>query len=184
MKHGAVWRLGWPDMPDARERILRYLSDHNTMTLSTWEAEGPWAAAIFYASDGFDLYFLSDPETRHIVNMAANPRVAVTIQEDYHEWAMIKGVQLEGTAHVVEAEDELARAVAVYVEKYPFVAGYLRLMMSPFARIAIFLDRFMEKLAFIPHLPASPARFYRIVPRRVWFTDNEVKFGNRDQLEF
>lgn len=170
-------------MADARERVLRYLRDHNTMTLATWEAAMPWASAVFYASDGLDLYFLSDPESRHSVDLAANPLVAVTIQEDYHEWSAIKGVQMEGAARVVDGEDDLARAVAVYVEKYPFVAGYLRLMMSPFARIAIFLDRFMEKLAFIPHLPATPARFYRVTPRRVWFTDNEVKFGNRDQLD-
>lgn len=170
-------------MDDARERILGYLRDHNTLTLATWEAGRPWAAAVFYASDGFDLYFLSDPESRHSVDLAANAEVAVTVQEDYHEWAMIRGVQMEGTAQVLEAEEDLAKAVAVYVEKYPFVAGYLRLMMSPFARVAIFLDRFMEKLSFIPHLPATPARFYRVVPRRVWFTDNTVKFGNRDQLE-
>ncbi|MDO8690052.1 MAG: pyridoxamine 5'-phosphate oxidase family protein [Dehalococcoidia bacterium] len=170
-------------MQDARERMLGYLRSHNTMTLATWEGERPWASALFYASDDLDLFFLSDPDSRHCVDLQGNPRVAVTVQEDYHEWAKIKGIQIEGLAHVVNEEGELARAVAVYVEKYPFVAGYLRLMMSPFARIAIFLDRFMEKMAFIPHLPASPSRFYRVVPRRIWFTDNEVKFGNRDQLE-
>ena len=171
-------------MEEAKERVLRYLKEHNTLTLATWEQERPWATALFYASDGFDLFFLSDPKTRHSVDLEANPIVAVTIQEDYQEWASIKGVQMEGRAYVVVEEEDMARAVAVYVEKYPFVAGYLRLMMSPFARIAIFLDRFMEKLSFIPHLPAAPARFYKIVPKRIWFTDNEVKFGNRDQLEF
>ncbi len=170
-------------MEDARERILKYLKEHNTLTLATWEEGRPWAAALFYASDGFEVYFLSDPKSRHSLDLAANASVAATIQEDYHEWTKIKGVQMEGTVHVVEREEDLARAVAVYVEKYPFVAGYLRLMMSPFAGIAIFLDRFMEKLSFIPHLPAAPARFYKLVPKRIWFTDNEVKFGNRDQLE-
>lgn len=175
-----VWQLS---VVNARDRVLKYLAEHNTMTLATWEAGRAWAAALFYASDGFNLYFLSDPESRHSVNLAGNPHVGVTIQEDYHEWSKIKGVQMEATARIVEGEEELARAVAVYVEKYPFVAGYLRIMMSPFARIAVFLDRFMEKLSFIPHLPAAPARFYKIVPQRIWFTDNEVKFGNRDQLE-
>lgn len=168
---------------DARERVLKYLKEHNTLTLATWEEGRPWATALFYANDGLELYFLSDPTTRHSVDFEANPQVAVTVQEDYHEWAMIKGVQMEAVVHAVDGEEELGRAVAVYVEKYPFVAGYLRLMMSPFARIAIFLDRFMEKLSFIPHLPAAPARFYKIVPQRIWFTDNEVKFGHRDQLE-
>lgn len=170
-------------MEEARERVLRYLREHNTMTLATWEAEGPWAAALFYANDGLDLYFLSGPQSRHGTDLAANPQVAVTIHEDYREWMDIQGVQMEGQAHAVEGETDLARAVAVYVEKYPFVAGYLRVLMSPLAGIATFLDRFMERLAFVPPLPAAPTRFYRMVPRRIWFTDNQVTFGHRDQLE-
>jgi hypothetical protein len=169
-------------MEEARERIARYLQQHTTLTLAAWEEEGPWAAALFYASDGLELYFLSDPKTRHGRDLAANPRVAITIQDDHQEWSKIKGLQMEAAVRPVEGEEEMARAVAVYVEKYPFVAGYLRVMMSPFVGIARFLDRFMERLPFVPHIPAGPARFYRVIPRRIWLTDNELRFGHRDEV--
>ena len=76
---------------------LDYLAGHHVMTLATYGPEGLWAAAVFYANDGFQLYFLSAGHTRHARNMAASPQAAATIQEDYADWAAIKGIQLEGT---------------------------------------------------------------------------------------
>ena len=82
-------------MSDAlRERVLAYLRGHRVMTLATQGPEGPWAAAVFYASDGFTLYFLSAPSTRHCIDIARHARVAATIQEDYADWPQIQGVQL------------------------------------------------------------------------------------------
>lgn len=168
---------------DVKQRVLAYLKDHNTMTLATSLGDRPWAAALFYASDGLNLYFLSDPETLHVHNMAANPKVAVTINEDYHDWKKIKGIQLEGEGKLIIDEGELAKAVAVYVDKYPFVATYLKVIMSPFAGIARFLDRFIEKLPFPTPLPSTaPTKFYKITPHRAWFIDNEIKFGHREEF--
>ncbi len=67
---------------ELKRRVLDYMEGHNTMTLATTLGESPWAATVFYASDGFKLYFFSAPDSRHCQNLAANPRVAVTIQED------------------------------------------------------------------------------------------------------
>ena len=81
------------------------------MTLATHGPEGLWAAAVFYVSDGFELTFLSAGHTRHARNMAASPAVAATIQEDYSDWAAIKGIQLEGTTQQL-AGNERATAMA------------------------------------------------------------------------
>ena len=72
------------------------------MTLATSAGDLPWAATVFYASDGLRLYFFSAPESRHCQNLAANGRVAVTVQEDYQDWRKIKGIQLEGRAELVD----------------------------------------------------------------------------------
>ncbi|MBX3613624.1 MAG: pyridoxamine 5'-phosphate oxidase family protein [Burkholderiaceae bacterium] len=56
------------------QRVLAYLGEHRVMTLATQGRDGPWAAAVFYASEGFDLYFLSSPSTRHCADLSANPR--------------------------------------------------------------------------------------------------------------
>ena len=38
---------------DARARALAYVAGHHVMTLATQGPDGPWAAAVFYAADGF-----------------------------------------------------------------------------------------------------------------------------------
>ena len=48
-------------MQPLRTEILSYLATHNVMTIASCHENLPWAAAVFYASDGFDLYFLSNP---------------------------------------------------------------------------------------------------------------------------
>src|ERR671910_2398558 len=100
-------------MPDdLKQQVTHYLRAHNTMTLATCANEVPWAATVFYASEEWKLYFFSVPQSRHCQNLAANPRVAVTIQEDYKDWREIKGIQLEGTVALVDSLTEKAKAMA------------------------------------------------------------------------
>jgi uncharacterized protein YhbP (UPF0306 family) len=166
-----------------KETVLKYLKEHNTMTIATVKGENPWAAAIFYANDGFTLYFLSDPESRHSKDIAENPLVAVTVNEDYHDWRQIKGIQMEGKAEVVTAEDETARAVATYVAKYSFTAAYLKVMSSPFPRIVGYLDNLLSRLPFVPGLPTIPSlSFYKITPTKIRFIDNEKSFAHHEEF--
>ncbi len=166
-----------------KETVLKYLKEHYTMTVATVKDGTPWAASVFYANDGFTLYFLSDPESRHSRDIAENPTVAVTVNEDYHDWRKIKGVQMEGKAELVATEDEMARAVATYVEKYSFTAAYLKLMSSPFPRIVGRLDRLLGKLPLVPGLPTTfTVRFYKVTSTKVRFIDNEKSFGHHEEF--
>src|SRR5690242_4185913 len=104
-----------------KQTVLDYLKSHNTMTLATCAGDAPWAATVFFASDALRLYFFSAPDARHCQNLSANSRVAVTIQEDYHDWREIKGIQLEGRVTLVDGVLEKAKAMAIYARKYPDV---------------------------------------------------------------
>jgi len=169
--------------PKLKETVLKYLQEHYTMTIATAKGENPWAAAVFYANDGFTLYFLSDPESRHSKEIAENPAVAATVNEDYHDWRKIKGVQMEGKAELVTTEDELAKAVATYVEKYSFTAPYLKFTSSPFPGIVGYLDKLISKLPFTPSLPTTfTARFYKLTPTKVRFIDNEKSFAHHEEF--
>ncbi len=166
-----------------KETVLNYLKEHYTMTIATAGDGAPWAASVFYANDGFFLYFLSDPDSRHSKDIAGNPRVGITVNEDYHDWRKIKGVQMEGKAELVATEDETARAVATYVDKYPFSAAYLKLMSSPFPGIAQQLDKLLSKLPFAPGLPTTfNVKFYKVAASRVRFIDNEKSFGHHEEF--
>lgn len=151
---------------DLKEQVLDYLKTHNTMSLATCTGEVPWAATVFYASDRLKLYFFSAPQSRHGQNLAANPRVAVTIQEDYKDWRQIKGIQLEGQALLVDSVLEKSKAMAVYALKYPDI---IKLFTTPGS--GVFYQAFLK------------VKFYRIVPEKVFFIDNSRGFGKRQELD-
>jgi hypothetical protein len=148
-----------PHAHDPRANALAYLAGHQVMTLATYGPLGLWAAAVFYANDGFRLTFLSAGHTRHGQNIAAARQVAATIQEDYRDWPAIKGIQLEGAAEKLEgaARDE---AIGRYVAKYPFLA-------QPESGLAAALAR---------------VNWYCLTPERLYFIDNSRGLGHRDEI--
>jgi len=146
-----------------RERVQAYLAAHHVLTLATDGADGPWAAAVFYAHEGWALYFLSAPATRHARNIARSARVSATIQEDYSDWRDIKGVQLEGTATRLSGGEE-ERIRSLYAAKFPFLRQRTE---APAAIVAA-----LKKVGW-----------YRLSPQRVYFIDNSVAFGHRDEID-
>lgn len=148
-----------------KQQVLSYLETHNTMTLATCSRDVPWAATVFYASNDLRLYFFSAPDSRHCQNLAANPRLAVTIQEDYRDWRKIKGIQLEGAVTAVDGLVEKAKAMAVYARKYPEI---IKLFTNPAS--GLFYQAFLK------------VKFYCIIPERLFFIDNEQGFGKRQEL--
>jgi len=145
---------------EARAQALAYLRQHHVMTLATHGPLGLWAAAVFYASDGFQLYFLSAGHTRHAQNMAASPRVAATIQEDYDDWAAIQGIQLEGTARPL-AGREREEALSLYADKFRFLQRPIALIEKALAGV----------------------NWYALSPERLYFVDNSRGFGHRDEID-
>lgn len=109
-----------------RADVREYLAGHNTMTLATYGPVGPAAAGLFYASDNdLCLYFLSEKKAQHVVNLACDQRVAITIHEDYRDWRHIQGVQIRGHAHPIRPGLELVRAMELYFRKYPLLKEFI-----------------------------------------------------------
>lgn len=150
---------------ELKQRILDYLRTHNTMTLATTHTDLPWGATVFFASEDLHLYFFSAPDSRHCQNLEVNPRVAVTIQEDYQDWRQIKGIQLEGRVALVDGIFEKAKAMTIYAAKYPEV---IKLFTNPGS--GVFYQAFLR------------VKFYRVTPEKVFFIDNAQGFGKRQEL--
>jgi uncharacterized protein YhbP (UPF0306 family) len=144
------------------KNVLTYLQNHNVMTLATTGPEDLWGAAVFYVNDGFTLYFLSAPTTRHSINIAAHPRVAATIQEDYKDWPDIKGIQLEGKVMKIEGTEQKA-AIMRYGLKFPIIGNL--------AQAPTEIVKAMSRIAW-----------YKIVPERLYFIDNSLGLGHRDEV--
>jgi uncharacterized protein len=149
---------------EVRPQALHYLATHNTLTVATAGPTGPWAAALFYVNDAFVLYWLSDPASRHSLNVAHNPHAAITIHEDYRDWRVIQGLQMEGTVEQLGPPRSVEGPMQMYAAKYPFLG-----------------DRRHPRPALAPALES--ARVYRFTPSRVLFLDNTRGFGRRDELD-
>ena len=148
-----------PQPGELRERVLAFLAAHNVMTLATAE---PWAAAVFYVNEGFTLYYLSSPRSRHAQTLARDARVAVTIQDDQSDWRVIRGIQLSGSVEPVAPELE-AHVRALYAGRFPIV-GSAGAALAPI----------VEALKRI--------RWYRVLPHELYLVDNTEGFGTRHQL--
>lgn len=140
--------------------LLTYLQTHTVLSLATHGSAGVWAAAVFYVNDDITLYFLSAPHTRHSQNIAQNPQVAATIQENYSNWTDIKGIQLEGPCHLL-AGTERDHAITLYAQKFPIIGGD-----AP-PQIAKALDKI---------------GWYKINPSRLYFIDNSKGLGHREEV--
>ena len=77
-----------------RQQLLEFLCEHQVITLAV---AGPYAAAVFYVVDAdLNLYFVTDPTTRHGTELTKDGRVAGTVQRDRQQRKEIRGVQLTG----------------------------------------------------------------------------------------
>lgn len=138
-----------------RENALNYIQNHNIATLATSEKTIPHASTIEYASDGFTLYFSTNPETQKAENLRKNKQVSLTIDEDYKDWTKIKGIQMNGIAEEIQDQKEIKKALEFYVAKFPFVADF----------------------------PPSPNKMYKIVPKQLYYLDYEKGFTHRELIE-
>ena len=145
------------------QTVADYLSTHHVATLATHGEQGPWAAAVFYARDNASLIFLSSPNSRHCLNLAQNPRCAATIQEDYHDWRAIKGIQMEGQVRQLHDEEE-RDAQQLYQKKFPFI--------NPLGNVA---PQILKAVARV--------RWFRLEPECFYFIDNSKGFGHRDVID-
>ncbi len=142
-----------------RQQALHYLQTHQVMTLATVGLEGVWATAVFYASQNFNVYFLSAEHTRHAQNFNHQPHIAATIQEDYRDWPNIKGIQLEGTVAQLSGSAQI-KTIAQYTKKYPFLAN-----------ADIKIARALTKV-----------NWYQLTPTRLYFIDNSKGLGYRTEV--
>lgn len=93
------------------------------------------------------------------MNFTAVPHIAAAIQEDYRDWQQIKGIQLEGR---VRQLSDVSRETSItrYLQKYPFLAQADAKMQNALAKV----------------------NWYLLQPERLFFIDNSLGLGHRDEI--
>jgi len=149
---------------DLSHRIGAFLDAHHVLSLATLGPSGPHATNLFYARDGLELVWLSDPDTQHSRNIVAAPQVAATVAPDYSDFAVIRGVQIMGVARRIEAVDDRGRLLALLEARYAFLGELAEVpqkLRDAYARTAV----------------------YRLQPSRMVWIDNTQGFGHKETLD-
>jgi nitroimidazol reductase NimA-like FMN-containing flavoprotein (pyridoxamine 5'-phosphate oxidase superfamily) len=65
------------------------------------------------------IYFASGNDGRKVLNLKANPRVAVTVDLYSDAWANLKGVMVQGTTTLIDKGPRFKKIRALLYRKYP-----------------------------------------------------------------
>jgi len=145
--------------PEWRIKITDFLARRISMTIATTSPHGsPRAADAYFVSDeNLNLYFYSDPASRHSRNILRDPRVAVAVRSESMDWREIKGVQIEGIVARVDDPAERERAWRLMCTKFPFYESFTDVV----ARLEI----------------------YRVTPKWIRWLDNSASFGYHEEFK-
>jgi uncharacterized protein YhbP (UPF0306 family) len=145
-------------MSETIDNIVNYLGDHRYLTLATVSPDGePMAATVSYANSGTIIFVSTGRTTDKFKNIGQNPRVALTVDEDYDNWGDIRGVQIRGTAELLDEGREMEAAKETLSCKFPQMA----------------------------HMPKNVNfAFFKIVPTVAYYLDNSKGFGHRNKVVF
>ena len=101
------------------------MADSRVARLATLDADGrPHLVPITFALVGETLYSAVDakpkssPKLRRIENARRRPDVTVLVDHYEEDWTRLWWVRLRGRARVLEAGDEVERALALLAAKY------------------------------------------------------------------
>ena len=152
---------------DLKSRAKRLIAGQNTMTLATAHESMAWAAPVYYANMGFQFYFFSDPESRHIRESLESDQASAAIFVPASTWKEIRGVQMSGSVHGVSPGLESIKALRLYLKKYPFTKDFFE--SGENINIEDIVKRFRVKL-------------YRFKPSLFYYLDNQIRFGFRESI--
>lgn len=107
-------------MKNNKQKLFKYLKSQRLMSLSTF-SDKPWTSTVYYTNDGdFNLYFLSEPESKHCHDIFLNPFVACNIADSTQKVTDKKiGVQIQGTAKQITDEGLIKKVLAAWNKANP-----------------------------------------------------------------
>jgi len=146
-----------------RRSVLRILRENVLCSLSS-VSPGNRAhvnTAYFCYSPDLELFFLSDPRSRHSRNLKVNPSAAIAVFRSSQTWGRPdRGIQLFGACREAR-EPEVLRAERLYARRFPLYARWIAGTTREERTSAALLRTY---------------RFYCFLPRKVKILDERV-FG-------
>src|SRR6266481_9825644 len=100
--------------------IARLIEHERVCRVATAGRRGmPHLVPVCHVVAGGKIYFASGNDGRKVLNLKANPRVALTVDLYSEAWAHLKGVMVQGTATLIEKGPRFRKTRALLYRKYP-----------------------------------------------------------------
>jgi nitroimidazol reductase NimA-like FMN-containing flavoprotein (pyridoxamine 5'-phosphate oxidase superfamily) len=103
--------------PDELRALARRIIDSNLyMTLATADGDGlPWASPVYFAPAGYrELLWVSVPDARHSLNIAARPEVGIAIFDSTVQPGEGRAVYVDARAEELTESPDFDRCLAAY----------------------------------------------------------------------
>jgi uncharacterized protein YhbP (UPF0306 family) len=146
-------------MQDAlKGKIEQYMGQCRACTIATAGADGqPAASTVFFKNAGLNIFFNTWSDSQKVGNLARDPRVAITMQQDGpipKGDKGIKGIQYIGKARVVQDEGAAGVPQAVLARHRAFNSA-----------------------------KSGQSVIIAVSPQRIYMVDYSQGFRHRDTLE-
>jgi len=103
-----------------KESLHAYLKSQNLMSLATY-GEAPANCAVYFAvDDDFNMYFISEPDSEHCINIAKDPHVACAITDSHQVVSAKKiGAQIKGIVEDVNGLEQFDAIINLWNSTNP-----------------------------------------------------------------
>jgi general stress protein 26 len=114
-----------------RDFILSILDKGKDLTLATIRPDGyPQATTVSYANDGLQIFVGIGKDSQKANNIRHCDKVSLTINAEYSDWNHIKGLSIGATAEVMRDPEEIKRASACMIKRFPQIAEWAQSMQA------------------------------------------------------
>jgi uncharacterized protein YhbP (UPF0306 family) len=136
---------------EEKKHLIDFMRCHKLMQLAT-VSKKPWICTLYYAIDAkMNIYFISDPGTKHCIDIKNNMNVACAIADSYQKPVDRKlGVQIAGTAKQVSNNMEIEHALKLWNNANPG--------MNKFINIKNFRNGTMQEKLYV--IKPKKAKFF------------------------
>ena len=109
----------------AHDFIVEILDQCHDLALATIRPDGyPQATTVSYAHDGLTIYIGVGHQSQKAANIRACGKVSFTVTAPYADWRQIRGLSAAATARILEKPEEIERAGACLVRRFPQVGQW------------------------------------------------------------
>ncbi len=150
-----------------RRLALNLVEEQSTMTLATAKGDVAWSAPVYYVFYKSCFYFFSDPTSRHIQESLASGQASCSIYANASTWQEIRGIQMSGHMESVAPRLGAIEVIRAYLKKFPFTKDLFK------PGQAMDLDAFVKRFK---------VKLYRFKPTLVYYLDNSIRFGFREEV--